>query len=213
MPVPQLTLPAPGTSSAVPDITQAPAVILPLPGQSTDRLCVDIKQSEGPMNLLSDPDQGETLTSHPPRKTQTYRPAPTHHPGDNTGTPAHRGTRAPSGPVPGHGVVTPLSTDAFAHTSSPQTLHWVPCMQGWVAWHFRVTSYGLTPRHGHTSRVERWTWVKTSTVACGQDPERCRDKPRGGDKSCLRVRAGYTGSHRSDWALADKWVSDRERKR
>lgn len=41
---------------------QAPPVILPLPGQSVDRLCVDIKHSQGPMNLLSDPDQGVEVT-------------------------------------------------------------------------------------------------------------------------------------------------------
>ena len=213
MPAPQLALPAPGTSSAVPDSIQAPTIILPLPGQSVDQLCVDIEHSQGPMNLLSDPDQGETLTSHPPRETQTYRPAPTHHPGDNTGTPAHAGAHTPRGPVPGHIMVTPLSTNTFAHPSSPRTLHWVPHVRGWVAWHSGVTSYGLAPKHGHTLGVERWAWVKTSTVACGQSQERCRDKPRGGDKSCLRVRAGYTGSHRSAWALADKWVFARKRKR
>nr|XP_012421713.1 PREDICTED: inter-alpha-trypsin inhibitor heavy chain H4 [Odobenus rosmarus divergens] len=42
---------------------QAPAVILMLPGQSVDRLCVDIKHSQGPMNLLSDPDQGVEVTA------------------------------------------------------------------------------------------------------------------------------------------------------
>ncbi|KAM5231071.1 inter-alpha-trypsin inhibitor heavy chain H4 isoform 22-T22 [Hipposideros larvatus] len=41
---------------------QAPSVILPLPGQSVDQLCVDIKHSQGPMNLLSDPDQGVEVT-------------------------------------------------------------------------------------------------------------------------------------------------------
>ncbi|XP_062971421.1 inter-alpha-trypsin inhibitor heavy chain H4 isoform X2 [Cynocephalus volans] len=47
---------------AVPAPIQAPSVILPLPGQSVDRLCVDIKQSQGPMNLLSDPTQGVEVT-------------------------------------------------------------------------------------------------------------------------------------------------------
>ncbi|KAM4883136.1 inter-alpha-trypsin inhibitor heavy chain H4 [Thomomys bottae] len=39
---------------------QAPAIILPLPGPTMDRLCVDIKHSQGPMNLLSD--QGLEVT-------------------------------------------------------------------------------------------------------------------------------------------------------
>ncbi|XP_008578306.1 PREDICTED: inter-alpha-trypsin inhibitor heavy chain H4 [Galeopterus variegatus] len=47
---------------AVPAPIQAPSVILPLPGQSVDRLCVDITQSEEPMNLLSDPTQGVEVT-------------------------------------------------------------------------------------------------------------------------------------------------------
>ncbi|KAM5231068.1 inter-alpha-trypsin inhibitor heavy chain H4 isoform 19-T19 [Hipposideros larvatus] len=51
-----------GTSPAVPAPIQAPSVILPLPGQSVDQLCVDIKHSQGPMNLLSDPDQGVEVT-------------------------------------------------------------------------------------------------------------------------------------------------------
>ncbi|XP_032268093.1 inter-alpha-trypsin inhibitor heavy chain H4 [Phoca vitulina] len=53
----------PGTSAAVPAAIQAPAVILMLPRQSVDRLCVDIKHSQGPMNLLSDPDQGVEVTA------------------------------------------------------------------------------------------------------------------------------------------------------
>ncbi|XP_045688369.1 inter-alpha-trypsin inhibitor heavy chain H4 isoform X2 [Phyllostomus hastatus] len=56
----------------LPDITQAPAVILPLPGQSTDRLCVDIKDSEGPMNLLSDPDQGIEVTGQYEKKRAQF---------------------------------------------------------------------------------------------------------------------------------------------
>ncbi|XP_027439215.1 inter-alpha-trypsin inhibitor heavy chain H4 isoform X6 [Zalophus californianus] len=52
-----------GTTAAVPAPIQAPAVILMLPGQSVDRLCVDIKHSQGPMNLLSDPDQGVEVTA------------------------------------------------------------------------------------------------------------------------------------------------------
>ncbi|XP_004411579.1 PREDICTED: inter-alpha-trypsin inhibitor heavy chain H4 [Odobenus rosmarus divergens] len=51
------------TTAAVPAPIQAPAVILMLPGQSVDRLCVDIKHSQGPMNLLSDPDQGVEVTA------------------------------------------------------------------------------------------------------------------------------------------------------
>lgn len=55
--------PPPGTAPAVPAPIQAPPVILPLPGQSVDRLCVDITHSEGPVNLLSDPDQGVEVTA------------------------------------------------------------------------------------------------------------------------------------------------------
>ncbi|XP_030895667.1 inter-alpha-trypsin inhibitor heavy chain H4 isoform X7 [Leptonychotes weddellii] len=53
----------PGTTAAVPAAIQAPAVILMLPRQSVARLCVDIKHSQGPMNLLSDPDQGIEVTA------------------------------------------------------------------------------------------------------------------------------------------------------
>ncbi|XP_077933284.1 inter-alpha-trypsin inhibitor heavy chain H4 isoform X5 [Halichoerus grypus] len=49
--------------AAVPAGIQAPAVILMLPRQSVDRLCVDIKHSQGPMKLLSDPDQGVEVTA------------------------------------------------------------------------------------------------------------------------------------------------------
>ncbi|MBZ3886095.1 Inter-alpha-trypsin inhibitor heavy chain H4 [Sciurus carolinensis] len=42
----------------VPASIQASPVLLTLPGPSNDTLCVDIKHSQGPMNLLSDPDQG-----------------------------------------------------------------------------------------------------------------------------------------------------------
>ncbi|XP_066206916.1 inter-alpha-trypsin inhibitor heavy chain H4 [Saccopteryx leptura] len=53
------------TQTALPPAPiQAPSAILPLPGQSVDRLCVDIKHSQGPMNLLSDPDQGVEVTGH-----------------------------------------------------------------------------------------------------------------------------------------------------
>ncbi|XP_041617678.1 inter-alpha-trypsin inhibitor heavy chain H4 isoform X2 [Vulpes lagopus] len=51
---------AKATSSPAP--MQAPPVILMLPGQSVNRLCVDIKHSQGPMKLLSDPDQGIEVT-------------------------------------------------------------------------------------------------------------------------------------------------------
>ncbi|XP_027439210.1 inter-alpha-trypsin inhibitor heavy chain H4 isoform X1 [Zalophus californianus] len=61
--VSQPALPTLGTTAAVPAPIQAPAVILMLPGQSVDRLCVDIKHSQGPMNLLSDPDQGVEVTA------------------------------------------------------------------------------------------------------------------------------------------------------
>uniref|UniRef100_A0A671G236 Inter-alpha-trypsin inhibitor heavy chain 4 n=1 Tax=Rhinolophus ferrumequinum TaxID=59479 RepID=A0A671G236_RHIFE len=52
------------TTTVAPSLApiQAPSVILPLPGQSVDQLCVDIKHSQGPMNLLSDPDQGVEVT-------------------------------------------------------------------------------------------------------------------------------------------------------
>uniref|UniRef100_A0A8C4M5P6 Inter-alpha-trypsin inhibitor heavy chain 4 n=1 Tax=Equus asinus asinus TaxID=83772 RepID=A0A8C4M5P6_EQUAS len=54
--------PTVGTTPAVPAPIQAPPVILPLPGQSVDWLCVDIKRSQGLMKLLSDPDQGVEVT-------------------------------------------------------------------------------------------------------------------------------------------------------
>ncbi|XP_004368808.1 inter-alpha-trypsin inhibitor heavy chain H4 [Trichechus manatus latirostris] len=47
---------------ALPASIQAPHVILPLPGQSVDRLCVDIRHSQGTMNLLLDPHQGVEVT-------------------------------------------------------------------------------------------------------------------------------------------------------
>uniref|UniRef100_A0A8C0QV95 Inter-alpha-trypsin inhibitor heavy chain 4 n=1 Tax=Canis lupus dingo TaxID=286419 RepID=A0A8C0QV95_CANLU len=56
------TLPALGSTPVVPAPIQAPPVILMLPGQSVNRLCVDIKHSQGPMKLLSDPDQGIEVT-------------------------------------------------------------------------------------------------------------------------------------------------------
>ncbi|KAB0364576.1 hypothetical protein FD754_008732 [Muntiacus muntjak] len=43
---------------------QAPSVILPLPGQSVDRLCVDLRRPQELVNLLSDPDQGVEVTGH-----------------------------------------------------------------------------------------------------------------------------------------------------
>ncbi|TEA39407.1 hypothetical protein DBR06_SOUSAS2110181 [Sousa chinensis] len=57
-------LPAPRTTPAVPAPIQPPSVILPLPGRSVDRLCVDLKRSQGPTNLLSDPGQGIEVTGH-----------------------------------------------------------------------------------------------------------------------------------------------------
>ncbi|XP_006876120.1 PREDICTED: inter-alpha-trypsin inhibitor heavy chain H4 [Chrysochloris asiatica] len=53
-----------GTATAAPTSAplQAPHVILPLPGQSVDRLCVDIRHSQGLVNLISDPDQGIEVT-------------------------------------------------------------------------------------------------------------------------------------------------------
>ncbi|XP_063577671.1 inter-alpha-trypsin inhibitor heavy chain H4 isoform X1 [Pongo abelii] len=41
---------------------QAPSAILPLPGQSVERLCVDPRHRQGPVNLLSDPEQGVEVT-------------------------------------------------------------------------------------------------------------------------------------------------------
>ncbi|ELK36994.1 Inter-alpha-trypsin inhibitor heavy chain H4 [Myotis davidii] len=62
-------LPASRTASAAPAPIQASTFILPLPGQSGDQLCVDIKSTRGPLLLLlSDPDQGEALSSHVPEK-------------------------------------------------------------------------------------------------------------------------------------------------
>uniref|UniRef100_A0A8D2HMC3 Inter-alpha-trypsin inhibitor heavy chain 4 n=1 Tax=Urocitellus parryii TaxID=9999 RepID=A0A8D2HMC3_UROPR len=46
----------------VPAPIQAPPVLLTLPGPSIDRLCVNIKHSQEPMNLLSDPAQGIEVT-------------------------------------------------------------------------------------------------------------------------------------------------------
>uniref|UniRef100_A0A8C9B741 Inter-alpha-trypsin inhibitor heavy chain 4 n=1 Tax=Phocoena sinus TaxID=42100 RepID=A0A8C9B741_PHOSS len=63
-PHPQPALPAPRTTPAVPAPIQPPSVILPLPGQSVDRLCVDLKHSQGSTNLLSDPGQGIEVTGH-----------------------------------------------------------------------------------------------------------------------------------------------------
>lgn len=46
-------------TSPPPAPIQAPTVILPLPGQSEDQLCVDIKRTSGPLLiLLADPEQG-----------------------------------------------------------------------------------------------------------------------------------------------------------
>ncbi|XP_054990151.1 inter-alpha-trypsin inhibitor heavy chain H4 isoform X2 [Sorex araneus] len=42
---------------------QAPLVILPLPGQREDQLCVTFKGSQEPMELLSDPEQGLQVTA------------------------------------------------------------------------------------------------------------------------------------------------------
>ncbi|XP_045385956.1 inter-alpha-trypsin inhibitor heavy chain H4 isoform X3 [Lemur catta] len=50
------------TIAPAPAPIQAASAILPLPGQSVEQLCVDFKHSQGPMNLLSDPDQGLEVT-------------------------------------------------------------------------------------------------------------------------------------------------------
>uniref|UniRef100_A0A2K6TNT5 Inter-alpha-trypsin inhibitor heavy chain 4 n=1 Tax=Saimiri boliviensis boliviensis TaxID=39432 RepID=A0A2K6TNT5_SAIBB len=47
---------------AVPAFIQAPSAILPLPGQSVERLCVDPRHLQGPVNLLSDSEQGVEVT-------------------------------------------------------------------------------------------------------------------------------------------------------
>ncbi|EHB12995.1 Inter-alpha-trypsin inhibitor heavy chain H4 [Heterocephalus glaber] len=47
---------------AVPAAVQAPAIILPLPGSSVDRICVDIRPSQDSVDLLSDPGQGLEVT-------------------------------------------------------------------------------------------------------------------------------------------------------
>ncbi|KAM6177390.1 inter-alpha-trypsin inhibitor heavy chain H4 [Erethizon dorsatum] len=53
---------APGTVCGCPASVQPPAVILLLPGPSVDRLCVDIRHSQSPMDLLLDPGQGLEVT-------------------------------------------------------------------------------------------------------------------------------------------------------
>ncbi|ELV10371.1 Inter-alpha-trypsin inhibitor heavy chain H4 [Tupaia chinensis] len=50
------------TAPSPPAPIQAHLFILPLPGQTVDRLCVDIKQTQEPVNLISDPDQGIEVT-------------------------------------------------------------------------------------------------------------------------------------------------------
>jgi hypothetical protein len=52
--------------------------MLPMPEPTVDQMCVDIKRSQGPMNLISDADQGERYLSQPPRESQTPL-MPTHH--------------------------------------------------------------------------------------------------------------------------------------
>ncbi|ELR55869.1 Inter-alpha-trypsin inhibitor heavy chain H4 [Bos mutus] len=54
----------PQNTPAVSAPVQAPSVILPLPGQSVDRLCVDLRRPQELVNLLSDPDQGVEVTGH-----------------------------------------------------------------------------------------------------------------------------------------------------
>ncbi|XP_045048322.2 inter-alpha-trypsin inhibitor heavy chain H4 isoform X2 [Desmodus rotundus] len=59
-------------TAPLPDSIQAPTIILPLPGQSVDQLCVDIEHSQGPMNLLSDPDQGVEVTGQYEKKKAQF---------------------------------------------------------------------------------------------------------------------------------------------
>ncbi|XP_017392471.1 inter-alpha-trypsin inhibitor heavy chain H4 isoform X1 [Cebus imitator] len=49
-------------TAQTPAFIQAPSAILPLPGQSVERLCVDPRHLQGPVNLLSDPEQGVEVT-------------------------------------------------------------------------------------------------------------------------------------------------------
>ncbi|XP_055270026.1 inter-alpha-trypsin inhibitor heavy chain H4 isoform X2 [Moschus berezovskii] len=55
-----------GTTTTAPPFApvQAPSVILPLPGQTVDLLCVDLRRPQELVNLLSDPDQGVEVTGH-----------------------------------------------------------------------------------------------------------------------------------------------------
>ncbi|XP_045153353.1 inter-alpha-trypsin inhibitor heavy chain H4 [Echinops telfairi] len=53
---------SPGAEAPTPAPLQAPDAILPLPGQSVHPLCVDLKHAQGPVHLLSDPDQGLEVT-------------------------------------------------------------------------------------------------------------------------------------------------------
>ncbi|KAM9681440.1 LOW QUALITY PROTEIN: inter-alpha-trypsin inhibitor heavy chain H4 [Dama dama] len=61
--LPEMTLRATTTAPPFAPV-QAPSVILPLPGQSVDRLCVDLRRPQELVNLLSDPDQGVEVTGH-----------------------------------------------------------------------------------------------------------------------------------------------------
>ena len=91
----------PQNTPAVPAPIQAPSVILPLPGQSVDRLCVDFRRPQELVNLLSDPDQGERhIPSYPPREIWPQRTPQL--PTSDTGTPPHRlpGRRRPRQAAP-----------------------------------------------------------------------------------------------------------------
>lgn len=154
----QPSLPTLGTTAAVPAPIQAPPVILTLPGQSVDRLCVDIKHSQGPMHLLSDPEQGERGTSrHPPREAQTPLPPDVLPQRHGWETRLWRHTHpAPCRPVPDPGTVTPLSTPT----------------QVWVAWALQDGEMWTCPpgpailrgwgdRFGH--RRAPWPWVSAQS--------------------------------------------------
>lgn len=122
----------PGELPSPSALTEAPAAILPLPGQSVDRLCVDIEHSQGPMNLLSDPDQGERYTS----SQFTQRDPGTIHLQLTTleTTVGHLPREAHEQPCPvfGRGIVTPLSINTCTHTSTPQAFHWAHiCRSPW----------------------------------------------------------------------------------
>ncbi|XP_040850553.1 inter-alpha-trypsin inhibitor heavy chain H4 [Ochotona curzoniae] len=59
-----ITMPNPTSAPS-----QAPSIFLPVHGPGVDQLCVDIRSSQGPINLISDPDQGIKVTGQYEVKT------------------------------------------------------------------------------------------------------------------------------------------------